>query len=91
MKFGLDVSKAAVLLHSLANAKRYMIVSMLAEGQLDVGAIAMALGLSQSATSQHLKILRDGQVVERQRTAQTVYYRLKGDSALKLLRTLQSL
>jgi hypothetical protein len=44
MKFGFDVSKAAVLLHSLANAKRYMIVSMLAEGQPDVGAIARAPG-----------------------------------------------
>ena len=55
---------AAQLLKLLANEKRLVILCFLAtRGEMPVGALVEALGLSQSALSQHLaRLRRDGLV-----------------------------
>jgi DNA-binding transcriptional ArsR family regulator len=49
---------------ALADGTRLAIVARLAEGPLPVGRLAAGLPVSRSAVSQHLKILKDADLVE---------------------------
>lgn len=60
----------------VANAKRLQILCELATGEKSVGALQAAVGLGQSALSQHLARLRDAGTVATRREAQTIYYRI---------------
>jgi DNA-binding transcriptional ArsR family regulator len=55
---------------------RTQIVRALTPGPLSVGEIAAILGRSKSATSQHLRVLRDGGVVVARRRGRIVMYSL---------------
>ncbi len=80
--------QAATLLKALSNRKRLLILCRLTEGETNVGALAQALGLSQSALSQHLARLRALGVVRTRRDAQTIYYALAGEEAPRIMATL---
>ena len=60
----------------LANPKRLMIIALVAEREMSVSEIAEAIGASLATTSQHLRVLRDQDVVLNRKNGQTVYYRL---------------
>lgn len=71
---------AAGFLQLLANDKRLILLCELkASGELAVNDLARAVGLSQSALSQHLAKLREDDLVRTRRVSQTVYYRLSPD------------
>ena len=55
---------------------RTQIVRALTPGPLTVGEIASLLGRSKSATSQHLRVLRDGGIVLARRRGRVVIYSL---------------
>lgn len=55
---------------------RTQIVRALSLGPLSVGELAGILRRSKSATSQHLRVLRDGGVVSSRRSGRTVMYSL---------------
>jgi DNA-binding transcriptional ArsR family regulator len=55
---------------------RTQIVRALGAGPLSVGDLAAALGRSKSATSQHLRVLRDGGIVSARRRGRAVIYSL---------------
>ncbi len=55
---------------------RTQIVRALTPGPLSVGELAATLGRSKSATSQHLRVLRDGGVVAARRRGRVVMYSL---------------
>jgi DNA-binding transcriptional ArsR family regulator len=55
---------------------RTQIVRVLSAGPLSVGDLAATLGRSKSATSQHLRVLRDGGVVTARRRGRAVIYSL---------------
>ena len=82
---------AANLLSAMANPKRLMILCCLVKGEVAVGALAMKVGLSQSALSQHLSKLRAQKLVNTRRDAQTIYYSSSADSVMKVLQTLELL
>lgn len=84
-----DVAKAARLLNALGNPIRFKVVSVLIEGDCDVGTLADAVGLGQSATSQHLRILRDCQIVGTTRYAQRIMYSLQDPGAARLVETVR--
>lgn len=69
-------AQASRFLRSIANEKRLMTLCRLAEGERCVSELADAVGLSQSALSQHLGRLRRDRLVATRRTGQTIYYRL---------------
>ena len=62
--------------NALANPNRLSIVSHLKRGEMTVNALAIAVGLSQSALSQHLIKLRDTGIVEVRKHRQMRYYAL---------------
>ncbi len=55
---------------------RTQIVRALSPGPLSVGELASSLGRSKSATSQHLRVLRDAGVVSARRRGRVVTYSL---------------
>ena len=61
---------------TIANEKRLMIMTLLAEKELCVGDLAEAIGASVSNISQHLNVLRSRNIVRSRKEAQTVYYSL---------------
>lgn len=86
-----SAASAALLLKSLANENRLMLVCALIERELSVGELNELIPLSQSALSQHLAYLRKAGLVDTRRQAQTIYYRLKGDKAITLISALKSI
>ena len=60
----------------VANAKRLLILCELVKGERSVGSLQSAVGLSQSALSQHLAKLREAGMVATRRESQTIYYRI---------------
>jgi len=81
-------SHACELLKAMANEWRLMILCHLSEGEKTVSELQSLLGLSQSALSQHLAILRREKIVRSRKHAQSVSYSLAGDEATKVMSTL---
>src|SRR5262252_6001756 len=84
--------EAAQLLKLLANEKRLIILCFLAtRGEMPVGSLVAALGLSQSALSQHLARLRRDRLVLFRRESQTLYYRLADPRVMRVLSVLEEI
>lgn len=83
--------EAATLLRALANERRLMILCVLTGGEHCVGALERRIGISQSALSQHLAVLRQQGVVKTRRDGLTIYYALAGAEVEAILRTLSDL
>lgn len=84
-----DMAAHAVeLLKAMANEWRLMILCQLSEGEKTVSELQDVLGLSQSALSQHLAVLRRERIVRSRKEAQSVSYSLSGDDATKVMQTL---
>jgi DNA-binding transcriptional ArsR family regulator len=83
-----NADRAASLLTSMANARRLMVLCHLLEGPRKVGDLAAAVGLSQSALSQHLARMRAQGLVEARRAGQAVFYSLAGDEVKAVLAAL---
>ena len=79
---------AARLLKLLASEQRLLILCKLIEQERSVGELSAYLGLSQSATSQHLARMRAEGLVDTRRDAQTIYYILKDPAAIRVISTL---
>lgn len=82
-------NKASILLKTLANPERLLILCHLIEGEHSAGDLWQKSNLSQSAFSQHLAVLRRQQIVSTRKEMQTVYYSLTNQDALSLLESLQ--
>lgn len=83
-----NARKAVNLLKGLANENRLMLMCVLCEGELSVGALNERIPLSQSALSQHLAVLREQGLVRTRREGQTIYYSLSDSPALKVIQSL---
>jgi ArsR family transcriptional regulator len=84
--------QVAGLLGALANERRLMILCRLVEwGEGNVGALAEAAGLSQSALSQHLAKMRQEGLVAFRRDGQTLWYRIADPRVEELFATLHRL
>lgn len=87
-RFEASASEAAKLLRALGNERRLMILCQLADGELSVGELIPRVGLSQSALSQHLAVLREDAIVATRREGQAVFYRISDPAAVKVIETL---
>ncbi len=84
-------ARAAGLLKALANPQRLMILCNLAGGELTVGELIERLPLGQSATSQHLAVLREQGIVATRREAQTIHYSLQPGPAAEVIAVLHDI
>jgi DNA-binding transcriptional ArsR family regulator len=87
-ELAVKAAEAARLLGALANERRLAILCELVDGERSVGRLVEAVGLTQSALSQHLAKLRAAGIVTTRRDAQTIYYRLASDAAGSVMKAL---
>jgi NAD-dependent dihydropyrimidine dehydrogenase PreA subunit len=64
-----------------------LVVALLDHRELSVRALSVASGLSETATSQQLRVLHESSVVRRRRVGRQVLYRLNGGDGRALART----
>ena len=83
-----SATRAAALLKALSHEKRLMILCQLGDRELQVGALRPLVGLSQSALSQHLALLREEGLVASRREGQAVFYRIADPAAVRVIATL---
>lgn len=87
-----QAATAARMLKLLGNENRLLILcSLAALGEMKVGDIVGAVGLSQSALSQHLALLRADGLVAFRRESQTLYYRVSDPRAARILKLLKDI
>jgi DNA-binding transcriptional ArsR family regulator len=90
--FEAKAAEAARLLRLLANERRLLILCRLvAEREMSVGALSAAVGLGQSALSQHLAKMRAEGLVATRRDAQTVLYRIADPNVARVLKLLKDI
>ena len=81
--------EVALVLRALANPRRLLLLCKLAEqGRMSVGQLTAAVGLSQSALSQHLAVMREERLVDFDRDGQTLHYRIADQRLSELLASL---
>jgi DNA-binding transcriptional ArsR family regulator len=81
----------AKLCSTMGNANRLRIIEVLKVGEASVGAIAEALGCTISTASQHLRIMRDANLVSPRKDGQTVYYRLRSPKVVECCQMVRNL
>jgi len=74
------------LLDVLCDGTRLKIVRALRDNQLAASDLARVLGRSRSATSQHLRVLREADVVQPSRNGNVVRYTLAADINADILK-----
>ncbi len=74
------------LLDVLCDGTRLKIVRALRDNELAASDLATVLGRSRSATSQHLRVLREADVVQPSRNGNVVRYKLASDVNAEILK-----
>lgn len=72
----------------MSHPERLLMLCRLDEGEASVNELVELSGLSQSAVSQHLAMLREEQVVATRGEAQTRYYSLKDPKVRAIIHAL---
>ena len=83
-----EITQMAKTLKAIANEKRLKVLYNILDEEMIVGEIELRVGLSQSALSQHLAVLRANDIVKTRRNAQTIFYALKDDRVRAILKFL---
>lgn len=86
-----NAERAAALLRSIGSKWRLLVLCQLVKGEKSVGELERIIGLSQSALSQHLMVLRRNDLVKTRRAAQMIFYSLNGPEVTAILNTLYGL
>ncbi|MCR5942719.1 winged helix-turn-helix transcriptional regulator [Ochrobactrum sp. XJ1] len=85
------LARQAELLRQLGNSKRMLICTILSHGEWNVKSLAVRVGLSQSALSQHLTRLRQSGLVSVRYEAQQRYYSCAHRDALRILQAVHEI
>jgi len=86
----MDIERMSARLKALGHPTRLRILCLLEKEGSCVQELEHKLNLRQSNVSQHLRILRDMNLVRVERTGQTVCYSLNAELVRPLLDTLES-
>ena len=76
------------LLKALADETRIKIVQCLLDGERCACTVVPAIGKAQPTVSQHLKILEEAGVLESRRNGVNIWYKIKSDQALRIMKIL---
>lgn len=91
-EFAAQAAQAAAVLKAMAHEGRLLVLCYLSEaGEMSAGQLTQRIGLSQSALSQHLALLRAEGLVATRKEGQSVYYRLADPKAQALLGALHDI
>lgn len=79
------VDEAVVLLKGFADPTRFKLLLLLRRGEVCVHQLVETLGMSQSAVSHQLRVLRAARLVTYKKRGRHVFYRLADDHVLTML------
>lgn len=79
-------AQVAELFSALSDTSRVRIIATLAEGEMNVGALAESVGISESAVSHHMRHLRQMRLVRTRKAGRYVFYTLDDDHINDLFR-----
>ena len=79
-------AQVAELFSALSDTSRVRIIATLAEGEMNVGALAESIGISESAVSHHMRHLRQMRLVRTRKAGRYVFYALDDDHINDLFR-----
>jgi len=79
-------AQVAELFRAFSDPRRVRLIAALAEGELNVGALAEIVGVSESAVSHHLRGLRQMRLVRTRKDGRQVFYELDDDHVAALFR-----
>lgn len=74
----------AELFRAFSDTSRVRILSALIDSELNVTALAVLVGITESAISHHLRSLRQMGLVQARRDGKEVYYRLEDEHVIAL-------
>lgn len=86
-----SAERASSFLKSVGNAHRLRILCLIMQEERPVGELAEAVGLNQSAVSQHLARMRQEGLIKSRRDGQTIYYQLADKNVARLIKLLESI
>jgi ArsR family transcriptional regulator, virulence genes transcriptional regulator len=87
-----QAATAARMLKLLGNKNRLLVLCALTmRGEIKAGDLVKETGLSQSALSQHLALLRADGLIAFRRESQTLHYRVADARAVRILNLLKDL
>jgi DNA-binding transcriptional ArsR family regulator len=78
------LSELAEIFGALSDPSRLRIIAALNKGEMNVSALAEQVGLSESATSHHLRSLRQMRIVRARKEGRQVFYALIDDHVQQL-------
>ena len=90
-RFEASAAAASQLLRALANERRLMILCQLSGGERSVSELLPLIGISQSALSQHLAVLRNDGLVATRREGLSIRYRISNPAAAQVMATLAAI
>jgi DNA-binding transcriptional ArsR family regulator len=86
-----DAEKLAEIFKLLSDKARVRIVQVLKRRAMCVTELTSQLGITPSATSQHLRVLRDARLVKFQKRGFHVYYHLDVQNIERMHKTISEL
>ena len=84
-------TQASKLMRTLGHKDRLMILCHLISGEKSVGGLARLLEIPQSPLSQHLARMRKEELVITRREAQTIYYSISSEEAMRMVELMHEL
>lgn len=84
-------ARASELMRTLGHKDRLMILCHLISGEKSVGGLARLLEIPQSPLSQHLARMRKENLVTTRREAQTIYYSIASNEAMRMVELMHEL
>ena len=73
------MDKLILRFKALSDETRFKLFLLLADRQYCVGGLAKVLGISESAVSQHLKVLRNADLIKGEKVGYFVHYKVQTD------------
>jgi DNA-binding transcriptional ArsR family regulator len=77
-------AQVAELFRAFGDNSRVRILSAITIGEMNIGTLAKAVGISESAVSHHMRGLRQMQLVHARREGKEVYYRVEDEHIVAL-------
>lgn len=83
-----SAAQACILLKTLANEDRLLILCQLSQGRRNVGELESLLDIRQPTLSQQLTVLREEGLVATERQGKYIYYSLASQEAMRIMQAL---
>lgn len=83
-----SADKATMLLKTMSNSDRLMLLCQLSQGEKAVGELEALLQIKQPTLSQQLTVLRNTGLVSTRREGKNIFYMISSSAALAIMKVL---